>query len=128
MLRVVSKWPTRALLLAMSAVFASMASAHHSFAMFDKSKFTSLKGVVRKVEWKNPHTYLFIEVPDGHGESKLYALEGSSPNELGRWGWKMNSVKTGDPVTVGFYPLRNGQPGGLIYSVTRPDGVVLKAN
>ncbi len=128
MLRRTSNWPALALLVASGAVFSGAVQAHHSFAMFDKSKFTTIKGVVRNVEWKNPHTYLFVDVPDGHGASRLYALEGSSPNELGRWGWKMSTIKAGDAVTVGIFPLRNGQPGGLIYSVTLPNGVVLKAN
>jgi len=128
MLRKTSNWAAVALWVASSAVFPGAADAHHSFAMFDKSKFTTIKGVVRKVEWKNPHTYLFLDVPDGHGASTLYALEGSSPNELGRWGWKMSTIKTGDTVTVGLFPLRDGQSGGLIYSVTLQNGVVLKAN
>src|ERR1041384_4333546 len=124
-LRVLS-WPTLSVLV-MSASFLNVANAHHSFAMFDKTKFITIKGTVRKVEWKNPHTYLFVDAPDGHGETKLYALEGSSPNELGRWGWKINSVKAGDAVSVGIFPLKDGQPGGLIYSVTLANGVVLKA-
>jgi hypothetical protein len=127
MLSRVMSWSTLAVLV-MSATFLHVANAHHSFAMFDKNKFTTIKGTVRKVEWKNPHVYLFVDVPDGKGATKLYALEGSSPNELGRWGWKINSAKAGDAVSVGIFPLRDGQPGGLIFSVTLANGVVLKAN
>ena len=56
------------------------------------------------------------------------SAQGIRPNELGRWGWKMSTIKTGDTVTVGLFPLRDGQSGGLIYSVTLQNGVVLKAN
>lgn len=121
-------WRAFAVSLVVSVGFSSAANAHHSFAMFDKSKFTTITGVVRKVEWSNPHTYLFVDVSDGHGGTKVYALEGSSPNELMRWGWKANSLKFNDRVTVGIFPLRDGKPGGLIYSVTLANGVVFKAN
>ncbi len=104
------------------------AQAHHSFAMFDQSKFSTVKGTVRKIEWANPHTYLYVEVPDSNGGSVLYAIECASPNILNRWGWKINTVKVGDQVTVGLYPLRNGERGGLLFSVTLANGTVLKGN
>ena len=104
------------------------ALAHHSFAMFDKSKFITVMGTVRKIEWANPHTYLQVQVPGTNGTSTLYAIECSSPNELSRWGWKFNSVKAGDQISVGMYPLRNGQPGGLLFSVTLANGTVFKGN
>jgi hypothetical protein len=123
---------TAATLLAASlfALFAlaARAEAHHSFAMFDKKKFTTLRGTISKVEWMNPHAYLFLNVAGEGGTSRQYAIECSSPNELKRFGWKKNSVKVGDAVTVEIYPLRDGRPGGLLYALTLPDGVVLKAN
>ena len=115
-------------LLSMSLGAGQEALAHHSFAMFDKSKFMTLKGTVRKIEWANPHTYLQVQVAGSNGTSTLYAIECSSPNELSRWGWKYNSVKVGDPVSVSIYPLRNGEPGGLLFSVTLADGTVFKGN
>jgi len=102
--------------------------AHHSFAMFDQKKYLTLKGVVRNLEWANPHTYLYLQVPGKNGQTTLYTIECSSPNELSRWGWKYNMVKAGDAVTVGIFPLRNGERGGLLYSVTLANGTVLKAN
>src|SRR6185437_4301180 len=102
--------------------------AHHSFAMFDQKKYLTLKGVVRNLEWANPHTYLYLQVPGKNDQSTTYTIECSSPNELSRWGWKYNMVKAGDAVTVGIFPLRNGERGGLLYSVTLANGTVLKAN
>jgi hypothetical protein len=104
------------------------ALAHHSFAMFDKTKFMTIQGTVLKIEWANPHTYLQVQVPGSNGTSTIYAIECSSPNELSRWGWKFNSVKAGDHISVGMYPLRNGQPGGLLFSVTLANGTVFKGN
>ena len=60
--------------------------AHHSFAMFDKNKPTTVKGTIRKVEWMNPHAYLFIDVTGEGGATRQYAIECSSPNELKRFG------------------------------------------
>lgn len=102
--------------------------AHHSFSMFDKNRFTTLKGTLNRIDWRNPHVYMLVDVPDEKGEKLQYTVEGSSPNELGRWGWKKNSIKPGDVVSVEIYPLRDGRPGGLLYSVTLSDGSVLKAN
>lgn len=116
------------MLLSVSLGAGQEARAHHSFAMFDKSKFMTVMGTVRKIEWANPHTYLQLQVPGTNGTSTLYAIECSSPNELSRWGWKYNSVKVGDQVSVGMYPLRNGQPGGLLFSVTLANGTVFKGN
>ncbi len=116
------------LMLLMSLVAAPLALAHHSFAMFDKTQFKTISGVVKKVEWANPHAYLYIQTSGSQGEDELYSIECSSPNELTRWGWKVNTVKVGDKVTVGLYPLRSGQHGGLLFSVTLANGTVLKAN
>ena len=107
---------------------AARAEAHHSFAMFDKKSSTTVKGTVSKVEWKNPHAYLFVNVTAEGGATRQYTIECSSPNELKRFGWKMTSVKVGDAVTAEIYPLRDGRPGGLLYALTLPNGVVLKAN
>ena len=88
---------------------ASMAMAHHSFAMFDQSKPTTLTGTVTAFEWTNPHAY----------------IELGSPSILMQSGWKFKDLKHGDKVTARISPLRSGQPGGLLIQVTLPDGRVL---
>jgi hypothetical protein len=107
-------------------VLAGPVQAHHSFAMFDKNRLVTLKGVVTKVEWTNPHVYIFVGVPDGKGGTTQYAVECNSPNVLMRTGWKVNTLKQGDAVSIGLYPLRNGKPGGLLDSVTLPSGKTIK--
>jgi hypothetical protein len=94
--------------------------------MFDKNRLVTVQGVVRKVEWTNPHVFIFVEVKDSKGGVAQYAIECNSPNVLMRTGWKPGTVKTGDSITVGLYPLRNGQPGGLLDSVTLADGKTIK--
>jgi hypothetical protein len=115
-----------AAVLAVMVALACPVQAHHSFAMFDKNRLVTIKGVVRKVEWTNPHVFVFVEVTDPKGGKTQYALECTSPNVLMRTGWKPGTVKAGDTVSVGLYPLRNGQPGGLLDTITLPDGKTIK--
>jgi hypothetical protein len=103
------------------------AVAHHSFAMFDQTRPLTIKGTVVKLQWQNPHTYLAMKVKDAAGDTKGYLLEGSSPNELLRWGWKLDSVKVGDTITAQIYPLRDGRPGGLLFKVTTANGATYHA-
>lgn len=109
-----------------AVVMACPAHAHHSFAMFDKTRLVTVQGTVRKLEWTNPHVYLFVEVADAKGGKTQYTVECNSPNVLMRTGWKPTMLKVGDAVSVGLYPLRNGQPGGLLDSVTLPNGKKIK--
>ncbi|MEP7247638.1 MAG: DUF6152 family protein [Gammaproteobacteria bacterium] len=107
-------------------VLPNPAEAHHSFAMFDKTQPVTVKGVVRKIEWTNPHVYFFMEAKDAKGVTSEYAIECGSINLLTRKGWKVNTIKVGDKIAAGIFPLRSGQPGGLLDSVTLPNGSVLK--
>ncbi len=94
------------------------AVAHHSFAMFDQSKVTELKGVtVVDFRWGNPHVFLVVQ-----SRGTRYALECASPSALTTSGWKFNSVKAGDKISVAFFPLRNGKSGGALKSATLADG------
>jgi len=75
--------------------------AHHSFAAeFDASKPLTLKGVVTKIEWQNPHTYFYIDVAMSTGNVVNWGMEMGSPNGLMRQGWTRNTLKVGDSVTV----------------------------
>ena len=85
------------------------AAAHHSFqAAFDENKPVKLTGTVTKVEWTNPHTWFFIDVKNPDGSVSNWALEMASPNSLMRLGWKSDSMKPGDEVTVEGRQARDG--------------------
>jgi Family of unknown function (DUF6152) len=101
------------------------ASAHHSFAMFDRQKEVVLKGTVKAFQWTNPHSFIEIDVADDKGSIQAYSVEMNSPNNLTRQGWKSTSLKPGDKVTVVMNPLRDGAMGGLFISVQLADGKVL---
>ena len=85
------------------------AFAHHSFAAeFDITKPVTLVGKVTKLEWTNPHAYVFVDVADAKtGAVTNWEIEMGSPNGLTRLGWTRNLVKPGDGVTVEGYLGRN---------------------
>ena len=101
----------------------SPALAHHSFAAeFDATKPITLIGAVTKVEWSNPHVYLFVDVKDAEGRSANWALEGGAPNALYRNGWRKDSVKAGDVLTIQGFLARDGSHLANMRSVTLADG------
>jgi hypothetical protein len=102
------------------------ASAHHSFAMFDRDKEVTLVGTVREFQWTNPHAFIEMDVPDPKGTPEKWAIELNSPNNLTRQGWKSSMLKPGDKVSLTMNPLRDGKKGGLFVSVVLPDGKVIK--
>ena len=109
-----------------AAALSVPASAHHSFAMFDAEKTVTLKGTVKEFEWTNPHSWLRITVEDQTtGKAMQWALEMGSPGQQARVGWKPDSVKPGDIVTVSIHPLKDGSRGGQFLFATLPNGTML---
>ena len=104
---------TAALSLAVGLIaIVPAASAHHSFpAQYDVNKPITLTGKVTKVEWTNPHIFIYIDVPDEKtGADVNWALEMGGPNALLRLGWKRDSLKPGDEITVEGSLARDGSP------------------
>ena len=113
-----------AMVLCVSAILA----AHHSPAAFDRTKELKLTGTVKEFKWQNPHTYLDVDVPKAKGGGvETWTVEMTSPTYLAKAGWKNNSVKKGDKVTVTVNPLREGdQKSGIFVSILLPNGQVLR--
>src|SRR5262245_31272540 len=101
------------------------ASAHHSFAAFDVTKQTTVDGTVKKVDWTNPHTWFWIDVPNDKGGTDTWGIEGMSPNFLERRGFTRNTLKTGDKLAVTIRPMKDGKLGGSWVTAKRPTGEVL---
>lgn len=102
---------------------APRALAHHSAAAeFDASKKIDLTGVVTKVEWTNPHAHFYIDVKDPSGNVVNWNLELASPNVLIRNGWKRNSLKPGDTVSVTGIRSKDNPNFGSAALITFPDG------
>ncbi len=99
------------------------ALAHHSFAAeFDATKPITLTGTVTKVEWMNPHARFFVDVKDEKGAVCSWEFELGSPNGLMHAGWKRDSLKKGDVVTVAGSLAKDGSKLVNARSVTLADG------
>ncbi len=105
--------------------FAWPASAHHSFAMFDRGKQQTISGTVKEVDIINPHGWLQVMVPDAQGTPTLWSLEMGGAGQMERQGWDQQTLKAGDKVSVTLHPLRDGSNGGQLMSVVLPDGKTL---
>jgi hypothetical protein len=93
--------------------------AHHSFsAEYDNKKPVTLKGIVTKVEWMNPHVYFYLDVKDDDGNIANWALEMGPPNGLQRSGWTRNTMKVGDEVTVEGLLAKDGSKQANARTVT----------
>jgi hypothetical protein len=104
---------------------ATTADAHHSFAMFDRSRTETLAATVKQFELINPHGWLRVMVADANGVQSEWPLELGGAGQLERFGWTQNAVRAGDKVMVQVHPLRDGSYGGQLVSVTLPNGKVL---
>lgn len=90
------------------ALFAAapLLAHHNGNAKYDSTKPITLKGKVTKVEWMNPHVYFYIDAADKSGKAANWAVEGATPNQLYRRGWRRDSLHIGDMVTVEGYMAR----------------------
>jgi len=104
------------------------AYAHHPFAAeYDWTQPVTLTGTVAKVEWTNPHTFLYIDANDKKGEMKHWVLEMGSPGALTRAGWIRNTLKIGDQVTVDAWMSKTKNDRANTKSVKLSDGHELSA-
>jgi len=100
------------------------AIAHHSFAAeYDRTKPIKFTGKITKVEWMNPHIYFYIDVKDdSSGKITNWACEGGAPNGLYRQGWRKDSLKVGDTVTIDGWRAKDGSNLMNAGSVILADG------
>jgi len=103
--------------------FATQTQAHHSSAMFDQEKLITVSGTLKQFEWTNPHCWLHVQAADpSTGKMVDWSFEMGSVSQISPQGWKVDSVKAGDKITIVGHPLRDGSHGGQYRSVKLSDG------
>jgi hypothetical protein len=108
-----------------AAMWASAASAHHSFALFDMSKLVTISGTVTEWQWANPHSWLYMAVRKADGTTERWAFECSSPNMMIRWGWNKNDIHVGDKITVDGHVARDGKTVASVQTLFLANGKIL---
>jgi hypothetical protein len=97
--------------------------AHHSFAAeFDSAKPVSLQGVLTKLDWMNPHIWIYLDTKDDSGTVAHWQCEGGPPNTLTRNGWSRDSLKIGDQVNIEGFRSKDGTNTCNARTVKLPDG------
>jgi Family of unknown function (DUF6152) len=120
-MRIPLRWSLALVLL----TTASAALAHHSFAVFDRTKKVALTGTVKDFQWTNPHAWIQVDVPGDKGQTTEWGVECGSPNMMARTGWKKTTLKPGDHIPVVVNPLLDGRTNGSLVTATLADGTVL---
>ena len=110
------------LLIVAGSLFAGIAWAHHSDAMFERERVVELSGTIKEFQFTNPHTWIQIDVKDDKGELVEWSLEWGSPNQLGRQGIRPSSFPAGAAVTIRTNPMRDGTAGGSFIGAKFADG------
>lgn len=102
--------------------------AHHSLsAEFDTDKVVTITGTITEMKWTNPHGWLYLDVKDEKGDTRSWAVEFASPNQLYRRGWQRSDLPAGKVVTVTGYSSRDNSPRISATDVKLPDGKTLFA-
>jgi hypothetical protein len=117
-----NRYPGLLAALAALLLTASVAAAHHSFTMFDRSVEKVVTGTVVRWAFNNPHSWLYLNIKNEDGTETLWSFEGSAPPSLLQRGINGSTFEPGDTVTILYCPLRDGRPGGGLGWARLADG------
>lgn len=114
-----------AIVLFVGVLMSAPLFAHHGSAAFDNGKTVVLKGTVAQWVYSNPHCLLTVDVKGEDGKVVQWVAETQAPSIMYPAGYRKNSFKIGDEVTVSVEPVKNGLPIGRIREVVLPNGTTL---
>ena len=110
-------------LIAVFSLCAMPVAAHHGRgAAYDMQKRLTLKGSVSRVDWRNPHVVIFIDVKDADSKIVTWAFENAGVSEMAQFGYNRNTLKIGQEITVILNPAVNGAPTGILVKIVLADG------
>ena len=111
-----------ALAIGLAIVMPVSLAGHHGSASFDNTKEITLKGTVTEWLWANPHCFLKMDAKDESGELRSWNLEFGNPTDMTARGFRRNTFKVGEEITVTVTPVKSGAPVGRARVVTKADG------
>jgi len=101
----------------------ALLQAHHSIAAeFDGAKPVTLHGKLTKIDWTNPHVFLWMDVVDANGTTTNWTLESVAPNYLERLGWTRHTLKANDTVTIRAFLAKDRPNMAKTDAIDLPDG------
>ena len=109
--------------IALVAVLSAPLFAHHGRgATYDMKKRVTLNGTVSRVEWRNPHVLIYMDVKDTDGKVVTWGFENSGVSTLAQEGYNRNTLKVGQPITAIVNPAANGAPTAIVVKIILADG------
>src|SRR5919201_738833 len=110
-------------LVAILYIFAAPLFAHHGRgATYDMKKRVTLKGTVSRVDWRNPHVVIYMDVKDDGGKVTTWGFENAGVSQLAQEGYNRNTLKIGKEITAIVNPAANGSPTAIVVKVVLADG------
>jgi len=111
------------ILLFVLLIAAAPLSAHHGRgATYDMKKKITLKGTVARVDWRNPHVVIFMDMKDETGKVVTWGFENAGVSQLAQEGYNRNTLKVGQEITAVVNPAANGAPTAIVVKVILADG------
>jgi hypothetical protein len=113
---------TPVVLLAVLLTTAPAAAHHGRGSTYDMNKRVTLKGVVSRVDWRNPHVVIYMDVKDDGGKVVTWGFENAGVSQLAQAGYNRNTLKPGQEITAIVNPAANGAPTAIVVKVVLADG------